>query len=212
MKKSHVFMLCLVGFFVVAGLGVAGAANDAPKQVVETYFSCMQKYGTCKVSTFATFYALSQFKEHKLFFSRFRLVNRGYVEEVAAVIKDSHLKMLAKAEVSLKKVGYDTSELSKLGNGKAIIQLGPKVAVAMFWATHQSLKGGPAQTNYGCMVLWKNKSDAPWKIAFTPQYSKLTSALLENLPEWMKPKKKKKADSDKPSRGKKEALRPPRAR
>ncbi|TNE47510.1 MAG: hypothetical protein EP343_19235 [Deltaproteobacteria bacterium] len=210
MKKSDVFVLSLVGWFVLAGLGVAGASNDAQKQVVETYFSCMKKYGTCKVSKFATHDALRLFKTHKLFFSKFRLVNRGYVEEVANVVKDSHLKMLAKAEKSLKKAGYDTLELSKLGNGQAIINLGPRVAVAMFWATHQALKGGPARTNYGCMVMWKSKSDAPWKIAFTPQYRNLEAALLANLPEWMQPKKKAKAE--KPSSDKKKAVPPPRSR
>lgn len=197
MKKLSVFWFSVVTGCLVLSSSFAFADNDERMKVVETYMKCSTGVKMCEdYDNFTTHDAKRLFKEHAKFRKAFRVVQRGYVESVAGVVKDGHLKRLKEAQKTLKKAGYDPSDLTQLGNGKAIVNLGKRIAVAMFWITSQSLKGGAPRTFYGYMVLWQLKKDGPWKVALTPQFQKLAPTLVSEKPPWMDQKDKKKDRSE----------------
>lgn len=195
----YAVLLWALGLLWTGGALPAQAKPSDPRlEPVETYFSCIaaiKALQSCKPKTFLVGEALRTFAYNKAFITKFRMANRGYVELVASSYMAYHKKWLEKTGEALKKAGYRTEKLPQLGTSKAVVSLGPRVALAMFWVTVQPRGKGSGMTRYGLFVLWQVDPKAKrWKIASTPQPSQAASILATHRPPWFPKSKKDKAD------------------
>ncbi|MCB9639869.1 MAG: hypothetical protein H6728_11240 [Myxococcales bacterium] len=169
MSRVLVFSL----LFAVSWVGRVDAAPEkkAIYSVVTGFFGCLMDK-SCKGQAFVH----GKDAEKNLQKIQKRQENGGMKLVVAymtsGIMSKKYMRTKTKLQADLQKAGYDVSELPQLGQEKAIVQLGPNVAMAssaVMILRNKEGGGRRVKVEHFYVILWK-LPEVGWRVVFLEDF------------------------------------------